>query len=117
MDVARLNFSHGDYKDTPPSSPPGCAPPPEEEGRFVALLQDIQGPKAAASGRSPAAASSGRTAPACDSSRARARATPSTSTIDYPHLVEDIQKGERVLLADGQSGSMSPVPRRTGSRR
>ena len=99
MDVARLNFSHGDYK-THRQLADWVRAASTEEGRVVALLQDIQGPKIRvgtfAGGSCELVTASdvrliaGEGEGDCD-----------TVYINYPHLVDDIQPGERVILADG----------------
>jgi pyruvate kinase len=100
MDVARLNFSHGDYK-THRQLAAWVRAAAEEEGRFVALLQDIQGPKLRV-GTFP-----GGSVELADGAtvlllQGEGEGDAEHIYVDYPHLVEDIQKGERVLLADGQ---------------
>ncbi|HET9767343.1 MAG TPA: pyruvate kinase [Thermoanaerobaculia bacterium] len=100
MDVARLNFSHGDYK-THRQLADWVRAAAEEEKRFVAVLQDVQGPKIRvgtfAGGACELATGSevrliaGEGEGDCD-----------TVYVNYPHLTEDIQPGERVVLADGQ---------------
>ena len=47
MDVARLNFSHGDARGARRDGAAACATPPSRAGRPVAILQDLPGPEAA----------------------------------------------------------------------
>ena len=99
MDVARLNFSHGDYK-THRQLADWVRAAAEEEGRVVALLQDIQGPKLRV-GVFP-----GGSIELADGTEVRlltgaGEGDAQTIYLDYPYLAEDIQVGEEVLLADG----------------
>jgi pyruvate kinase len=99
MDVARLNFSHGDYK-THRQLADWVRAAAEEEGRCVALLQDIQGPKIRvgtfADGSTTLQAGSEVTLRAGEG-----RGDGEHVYINYPFLLEDILPGEDVLLADG----------------
>lgn len=100
MDVARLNFSHGDHEFHAQLAG-WVREAAQQEGRVVALLQDIQGPKLRV-GSFP----DGRTALA---SGAQVRLEPGRHRserpdlvfIDYDHLLEDLHPGQRILLADG----------------
>jgi pyruvate kinase len=99
MDVARLNFSHGDYK-THRQLADWVRAAAEEDGRCVALLQDIQGPKLRV-GVFP-----GGSVELADGVEVRlltgaGEGDAQTIYLDYPYLAEDIQVGEEVLLADG----------------
>ncbi len=99
MDVARLNFSHGDH-ETHRRFAGWVRAASEEVGRVVALLQDIQGPKIRVGsfpGGSIELAVGQEVRLVCGDGEGDAGTIP----IDYPHLVEDIQVGEEVLLADG----------------
>ena len=99
MDVARLNFSHGDYA-THRQLADWVRAAAAEVGRVVALLQDIQGPKI----RVGAFPDGG--VELVPGSEVRllggdGEGDAGTIYIDYPFLAEDIQPGEEVLLADG----------------
>lgn len=100
MDVARLNFSHGSHEFHAQLAG-WVREAAKQEGRVVALLQDIQGPKLRV-GTFP----DGRTALASGThvrlEPGRHRSDrPDLVFIDYDHLLEDLHPGERVLLADG----------------
>ena len=100
MDVARLNFSHGDH-DAHRELASWVRAAAREEGRCVALLQDIQGPKIRVGDFA------GGAVELANGQVVRLLAgdgvgDAETVYIDYPFLVQDIQVGENVLLADGQ---------------
>ncbi|MGE5598295.1 MAG: pyruvate kinase [Bacteroidota bacterium] len=94
MDVARLNFSHGQFADHTRSyeAVRGAA---AEAGREIAVLLDIQGPKIR-TGPGPAVMLADGT---------EILAGPPGSgvdlVIDYPHLVEDVPAGNSIFLCDG----------------
>jgi pyruvate kinase len=100
MDVARLNFSHGDH-ETHEQFATWVREGAEASGRNVAVLQDIQGPKLRV-GHFP---DGGITLVPGQEVRllvGREMAEEhDTIYVDYPHLLEDVEKGEEVLLADG----------------
>jgi pyruvate kinase len=99
MDVARLNFSHGDH-ETHRKAARDVRAAAESVGRPVALLADLQGPKI-------------RTG-ALDSSFMRLvrgrrvvltaahRREPSEIEVSHRELVETVRKGDRVLIDDGR---------------
>jgi len=99
MDVARLNFSHGDY-DFHRQMLAWVRAAAGESGRNVAVMQDVQGPKLRV-GEFPdgeitlEADSAIELVP--ESGRGSARRIP----IGYPALLDDIRAGDRVILADG----------------
>jgi len=99
MDVARLNFSHGDH-DTHRRWFEWVRRASEETGRNVAVLQDIQGPKLRV-GRFPDGGielAPGTTVTLVpDDVDGGDRLIP----ISYPHLTEDVKEGHRIVLADG----------------
>lgn len=100
MDVARLNFSHGDH-ELHSRLAEWVREASRTEGRVVALLQDIQGPKLRV-GSFP----EGRVALATGSTihlvpGRHHSEDPTRIFLDYEHLLEDVKPGERVLLADG----------------
>jgi len=99
MDVARLNFSHGDH-DFHRRLAGWVREEADREGRVVALLQDIQGPKlrvGSFSGGSVVLVAG----TAVDLLPGRLPAEPGTVHLDYPHLLDDVAPGDAVLLADG----------------
>jgi pyruvate kinase len=99
MDVARLNFSHGDH-DLHRNFASWVREEAAAENRVVAVLQDIQGPKLRV-GYFP----EGRIHLGNDETivlrQGREMATPGEVFIDYDHLLEDVEPGEPILLADG----------------
>jgi pyruvate kinase len=99
MDVARLNFSHGDYK-THRQFADWVRAAAEEEKRVVALLQDIQGPKIRV-GTFAGGSCELETGSEVRLIAGEGEGDCDTVYVNYPHLTEDIQPGERVVLADG----------------
>ncbi len=99
MDVARLNFSHGDH-ELHARFAGWVREAAEMEGRVVALLQDIQGPKLRV-GSFP-----GGSVELVEGSDVRlvpgtGHAEPGTIQVGYEHLIDDVEIGEEILLADG----------------
>jgi pyruvate kinase len=99
MDVARLNFSHGDH-DGHRAFVDWVWAASEEHQRPVAVLQDIQGPKLRV-GQFPGG--SVELAPGSEVLLVKGdeEASPGSIPIDYPFLLDDVEVGEPVLLADG----------------
>jgi len=100
MDVARLNFSHGDYEDHARTLS-ALRSIAGELDTPITILQDLQGPKIRV-GRLPGDQVELRpemrvSLVAAADFDGRAGAIP----IDYPHLAEDARPGMTVLLADG----------------
>ncbi len=99
MDVARLNFSHGDH-DTHRKAARDVRAAAEAAGRPIAIIGDLQGPKI-------------RTG-ALDTSFMRLvrgrrvvltadkRQGPADIEVSHRELVETVRKGDRVLLDDGR---------------
>ena len=98
MDVARLNFSHGDLESHRRMAE-WVRRGAEEAGRSVAVLQDIQGPKIRV-GRLPGGAV--ELGPG-DTVRMTAGGGGGTGSIPvgYPRLAADVGEGDRVVLSDG----------------
>ena len=100
MDVARLNFSHGDH-DLHRRFVRWVREAGQQEKKTVAVLQDISGHKLrvgeVADGRVSLHAGErvclvpGRTSPG----------GPRTIPINYPGLLEDLAEGDGVVMADG----------------
>jgi len=98
MDVARLNFSHGDHAYHS-ASYANIIAAGDRVGKKIAVLQDLGGPKIRlgtlnqpqlelhAGGM--ATLVSGQSAPGDE------------IPVNYPHLAEDVAVGEKILLADG----------------
>lgn len=98
VDVARLNFSHGDH-ETHAKNARSIRSAAKEAGRNVAILQDIQGPKIrtgeVVGGTELVTGNRVTIAPGDflgDASRL------STS---YEYIAEDVSPGDRVLIDDG----------------
>jgi pyruvate kinase len=100
MDVARLNFSHGDA-DTHRHTVRVVRDAACAAGRHVALLQDLQGPKIRTGRFDPPLVRLARGRPVTLTSRA---VTGSAELVPVSHreLVEALRPRDRVLLADGQ---------------
>ncbi|SMC27800.1 pyruvate kinase [Desulfacinum hydrothermale DSM 13146] len=98
MDVARLNFSHGDHAahgriiDI-------VRRVAAEEGREIGILQDLGGPKI----RLGTLINRERTLATGETVRLFAGDETSDEhlPVNYPHLTEDVKEGDRILLADG----------------
>jgi pyruvate kinase len=99
MDVARMNFSHGDH-ETHRQVAANVREAAEAAERPVALLGDLQGPKI----RTGALESAfqrlvrGRTIYLI----AEPRKSENEIEVSHPELVEALHKGDRVLLDDGR---------------
>ncbi len=99
LDVARLNFSHGDH-ETHRRYADRVRRAAAEEGRAVAILQDVQGPKI----RVGTLPEEPLTLTAGDEVRlepARTGSPGGAIPIDYPHLLDDVRTGHSVVLSDG----------------
>ena len=100
MDVARLNFSHGDH-DLHRRFVKWVREAGREEKKTVAVLQDISGPKLRvgrlAEGKILLRSGErvclipGRTPPA----------DPRTIPIDYSRLLDDLREGDGIVMSDG----------------
>ena len=97
MDVARLNYSHGDHashRDLITRLRALAA----RQGRTVAILQDLAGPKIRLGTLPrPRALEAGQEVELVPGTEARDEALP----VNYSHLLEDVQPGQPILLADG----------------
>jgi pyruvate kinase len=99
MDVARLNFSHGDH-ETHRKTASLVRSEARKQKKVVSLLQDLQGIKIrvgdiAGSGIELSAGQEILLCPGNDMSAA------DKLYISYPALIEDVKEGETVLLDDG----------------
>ncbi len=99
MDVARLNFSHGDH-DSHIQMIKWIRQAAAEVGRSIAILQDIQGPK------TRVGHFSGGSVELAPGARVRIAVTgdeggPDLIPVDYPRLLDDVGAGARVVLSDG----------------
>lgn len=97
LDVVRLNFSHGDHKShrAVMRQVRKCA---KDAGRPVGVLMDLPGPKIRL-GDLPAERrlKTGQNV----TLKAGQSKDDDALPVNYPHLVEDVEVGGRILLADG----------------
>lgn len=99
MDVARLNFSHGDH-DFHRHMAERVREAARAAGRPVALLQDIQGPKIRV-GTFPGGSVLLKEGDRVRLAYGEGESPPGTLHIGYPRLASDLKPGDRVILADG----------------
>jgi len=99
MNVARLNFSHGDH-DSHSLAARRVREAAATAHRPVAILQDIQGPKIR-TGSFRGGAVTLTTGHEVRLLPGAAVGSETTVFIDYPRLLEDVGAGNEVLLADG----------------
>jgi pyruvate kinase len=99
MDVARLNFSHGDH-DMHRQSYEWVRSAAKESGRTIAIMQDIQGPKLRV-GEFPGGqirlAMNAEVDLVPDGGEGDQHRIP----VGYEALLTDVNPGDRVILADG----------------
>jgi pyruvate kinase len=112
MDVARLNFSHGDHA-THRQVAADVREAAEAADRPIALLGDLQGPKIRTGplesafirlvrGRTVILTGESRTRRAQDAPVEGAPQAVNHIEISHPELVEALQRGDHVLLDDGR---------------
>lgn len=100
MNVARLNFSHGNYDDhkkvllTIRSLS-------ERHGRPVAILQDLQGPKIR-TGKFEGGSVELKVREKWIVTPRRTVGRPGIIPVSYRRIAEELRKGDRILLADGE---------------
>jgi pyruvate kinase len=100
MDVARINFSHGDHAEHR-ARIAAVRKAGEEAGRAVAILQDLQGPKirtGSLSGGQPVLLSEGA---AFSLTTKQVEGNASGVSTGYQALPGDVEAGNRILLSDG----------------
>jgi pyruvate kinase len=98
MDVARLNFSHGDHASHRETIK-NIRAVSNEQDRVIGIMQDLGGPKIRL-GR----LSTGERVLQPDETVALGTGEgedPSVIPVDYPYLLTDVSLGDRILLADG----------------
>ncbi len=100
MDVARINFSHGDYA-THARSIATLRWVAEEEGRLVAVMADLQGPKLRVGEIEGGAVELREGDVVTLTSRLRPDATDEIP-VPHPQLLHDLRPGQSVLLDDGR---------------
>ncbi|MBW1800819.1 MAG: pyruvate kinase [Deltaproteobacteria bacterium] len=98
MDVARLNFSHGDL-DSHRETIRNIRRISSEMGREVGILQDLGGPKIRL-GDLPGGAMEIEAGEEITLSPMEA-IVPTAIPVRYPYIVGDVNQGDRILLADG----------------
>jgi pyruvate kinase len=99
MDVARLNFSHGDY-DTHLASLRAVRAEADKRGRSVGILLDLQGPKIRIGTFARGSIELPDGAEFTITTRAIVGDERAVSTT-YMHLPKDVRPGDRILLDDG----------------
>jgi pyruvate kinase len=98
MDVARLNFSHGDH-DSHQQTLKLIRKTSKEVGRVVGILQDLAGPKIRL-GKLPIEDRVLQTGERVALSPVEGD-DPAIIPVNYPYLIEDVAVGDHILLADG----------------
>ncbi len=97
MNVARLNFSHGDHKGHREIIKK-IRQAARETGTPVGILQDLAGPKIRLGKISERRLVAGEEIVLVSGSKASGDALP----VNYPYLCQDLAEGESILLADGR---------------
>ncbi len=99
MDVARLNFSHGDY-DSHRAATSNVRRAADKAERAVALLQDIQGPRIRV-GLFPGGSVVLDPGTEVKLRKGSGEASPGEILIDHLDAAVELGPGDRVLMADG----------------
>jgi len=99
MDVARLNFSHGDHP-TLAARIERVRRIAKEEKAVVAILGDLQGPKIRVGEIAGGLAQLSAGMPFTLTTRTRVGDS-SAASIDFPDLPQSVKAGERILVDDG----------------
>jgi pyruvate kinase len=102
VDVARLNFSHGDHEDHARTLE-RIRTAQKQHGRPVAVLQDLQGPKIR-TGPLRAGKAGVRLVPGAElviTTEKEVEGDERLVSTTYPYLAQDVSPGDRLLLADG----------------
>ncbi|MDJ0852209.1 MAG: pyruvate kinase [Myxococcota bacterium] len=97
MDVARLNFSHGSHEEHARRAE-WIRSASADLDKPVAILQDLCGPKIRTGRRGPASVEAGQTLRVVPGDIG----TADTLAIGYERLASDLEKGDRILLGDGE---------------
>ena len=99
LNIARLNFSHGDH-DTHLKNIQSIREISKETGKTVAILQDLQGPKIRVGKLigDKMEIHKGETYSLCYGVE---QTDPKIIPIDYRGLTHDVSKGQRVMMDDG----------------
>lgn len=101
MSVARLNFSHGTH-DWHSGIASRVRKEAARQGRQVAVMQDLQGPKIRLGTFAGGKALLVRGAPFTLVADHAVAGNASIASVDYPGLAKDVSPGDEVLLADGR---------------
>ena len=99
MDVARLNFSHGTQAEHLEVIT-AVRRIAERLGRSIAILQDLAGLKIRIGEMASGAVTLEAGAPFTLTTR-QVLGSRQEVSVDYPHLIEDVQPGDTLLLSDG----------------
>lgn len=99
LNIARLNFSHGDH-ETHRKNAEMIRRIAREEGRTVAILQDLQGPKIRC-GKMINGAQEIKGGERYKLEFGVEQKDPSIIPVDYRELVKDVSVGHRVMMDDG----------------
>ena len=102
MDVARLNFSHGDYSDHE-ANYKRVRTASDLTGHAVGILADLQGPKIRL-GRFKDGPTFWATGETVRITVEECEGTPDRVSTTYKRLAEDATPGDRVLVDDGNVG-------------
>lgn len=97
MDVARLNFSHGDH-DSHGRTIRDLRQVAENLNRPVGILMDLSGPKIRLGDMPDHDLAIGQEVTLVSGDAARGDAIP----VNYPYLTQDVSVGDRILCADGK---------------
>ena len=108
MNVARLNFSHGNRKDHRETIKK-IRQAAREERRTIGILQDLAGPKIRLGQINERRLIAGEEVVLISGNKA----TDDVLPVNYPFLYEDLNEGESILMADGRVELQS----RRGKRR
>jgi pyruvate kinase len=98
LDVARLNFSHGDH-ESHKKTIAELRSQAQARGREVGILQDLSGPKIRLGAISERRLENGQR---IRLEVGQGEAAPDVLTVNYDYLLEDVKENSRILLADGR---------------
>jgi pyruvate kinase len=100
MDVARLNFSHGTHPEHK-ALLRSIRSSAKKAGKYVAILQDLQGPKIRVGALPDAGIELHHGQSIAFSTAVETYETNGPIPVTYKQLHKDVKKGERILLDDG----------------
>ncbi|RME39168.1 MAG: pyruvate kinase, partial [Thermoflexia bacterium] len=112
MDIARINFSHGDL-ETHARAIATVRRVAQEEGRTVAVLGDLQGPKLRVGELPP---EGGPLRAGEEVVLSPTPYAPGRLPVPHPEILADLKEGQRILLDDGQMELRVVRPGRKGVR-